>query len=77
MPSFDIWSIGHSNATAERFLAMLRGAGISAIADVRSVPSSRRFPWFSKNNMAAQLAGAGIGYLPMGWNLLRQPAVKG
>ena len=45
--AFDLFSIGHSNIPADRFLAMLRGAGVNAVADVRSVPFSRFFPWFS------------------------------
>jgi len=36
------------------------------IADVRSVPASRRFPWFSKHSLSARLAAAGIGYQAMG-----------
>ena len=64
--SFDLFSIGHSNIPAERFLALLRDAGADAIADVRSTPFSRRFPWFSAKNLAAMLAQQGIGYLAYG-----------
>lgn len=73
MASFDLFSIGHSNMPAERFVALLKGAGVDAVADVRSVPSSRRFPWFSKNNLAARLAGEGIGYAGMGETLGGRP----
>ena len=66
MPSFDLLSIGHSNIAIEPFLTMLHNAGVSAIADVRSVPSSRRFPWFSKNHLAGRLAREGIAYAAMG-----------
>jgi uncharacterized protein (DUF488 family) len=66
MPSFDLLSIGHSNIAIEPFLAMLHNGGVTAIADVRSMPSSRRFPWFSKNNLARCLAGEGIAYAAMG-----------
>lgn len=76
MPSFDLLSIGHSNIAAERFLAMLQGAGVDAVADVRSVPSSRRFPWFSKNNLAVLLAVEGIGYAPMGDALGGRPRAE-
>ena len=44
MTAFDFYSIGHSNIPAERFVAMLRSAGVSAIADVRSTPVSRFCP---------------------------------
>jgi uncharacterized protein (DUF488 family) len=69
MSSFDLFSIGHSNIPAERFVAMLQAAEVSAVADVRSVPASRRFPWFSGEALVARLASAGIAYMAMG-NLL-------
>lgn len=64
--AFDLLTIGHSNIPIERFVALLRQAGVTALADVRSVPASRRFPWFSKNNLAARLAQDGIDYAAMG-----------
>jgi uncharacterized protein (DUF488 family) len=78
MQSFDLFSIGHSNIPAERFVAMLRAAGVNAIADVRSTPASRRFPWFSSKNLAHSLQGDGIFYMPFGDSLggrLRDPAL--
>jgi uncharacterized protein (DUF488 family) len=63
---FDLMTIGHSNLPAERFMALVQGAGVSAIADVRSVPFSRRFPWFSGPKLAPRLHGADIAYLPFG-----------
>ena len=33
-----VYTIGHSNHPIERFLELLRGADITAVADVRSVP---------------------------------------
>jgi uncharacterized protein (DUF488 family) len=73
MTAFDLYSIGHSNIAAERFVAMLRGAGVSAVADVRSTPFSRRFPWFSAKNLAAMLAQHGISYLAYGEALGGRP----
>jgi uncharacterized protein (DUF488 family) len=64
--AFDLFTVGHSNIPIERFVALLRQAGVTAIADVRSVPASRRFPWFSKNNLAKYLAREGIDYAAMG-----------
>jgi uncharacterized protein (DUF488 family) len=63
---FDLMTVGHSNLAAERFIALIQNAGVTAIADVRSVPFSRRFPWFSGPKLAARLHGAGIAYLPFG-----------
>ena len=59
MPAFDLFSIGHSNIPAERFLVMLQNAGVNAVADVRSMPYSRRLPWFSQKTLAASLSAAG------------------
>jgi uncharacterized protein (DUF488 family) len=66
MSAFDLFSIGHSNIPAERFIALLRETGVQAIADVRSTPFSRRFPWFSAKTLAATLAQHGVAYLPYG-----------
>ena len=45
---------------------MLRDAGVDAVADVRSTPFSRRFPWFSGKSLAATLAQHGMTYLAYG-----------
>jgi len=73
MPSFDVFSIGHSNIPAERFLALLQSAGVNAVADVRSIPHSRFCPWFSQKPLAAALSAAGIGYSAMGTALGGRP----
>jgi len=72
-PAFDLFTIGHSNIPIERFVAMLRQAGVNLVADVRSVPLSRRFPWFSKNNLATRLTEEDIGYAMMGETLGGRP----
>ena len=66
MADFDFYSIGHSNVPAERFVALLGGAGISAVADVRTVPFSRFCPWFSAKNLTPLLAREGVDYLSYG-----------
>ena len=66
MPSFDLFSVGHSNLSEDRFLALLQTGRVNAVADVRSVPSSRFFPWFSRTNLEARLSREGIAYLPCG-----------
>jgi uncharacterized protein (DUF488 family) len=66
MPSFDLFSIGHSNFAAERFAAMLQDAAVTSVADMRSAPNSRWFPWFSQKALSAQLNGIGIAYAAMG-----------
>jgi uncharacterized protein (DUF488 family) len=64
--SFDLFSIGHSNIPIERFVALLQQAGVTALVDVRSAPLSRRFPWFSKNNLATRLSRESVSYAAMG-----------
>jgi uncharacterized protein (DUF488 family) len=71
--AFDLFTIGHSNHPIERFLALARGAGITAIADVRSTPASRRYPWFNQTRLAPRLAQESIAYVPLGEALGGRP----
>lgn len=57
-----IYTIGHSTHSADSFLAVLTAHGIRQLADVRSVPASRRHPHFCKDRLAAFLAGHGVLY---------------
>ena len=57
-----IFTIGHSTHELDAFLALLREAGIEAIADVRRYPSSRRMPWFNSGRLEPELREAGIDY---------------
>ena len=60
-----LWTIGHSTRDWDTFVAMLRGAGIAVLADVRRFAGSRRNPQFSADAMAQRLPEAGIAYRPM------------
>jgi len=73
MTAFDLFTVGHSNIPAERFIALLRGAGVDAVADVRSIPAWRFCPWFSAKNLALLLAGATIDYQSFGDELGGRP----
>ena len=66
-------TIGHSNLDIEAFIALLQRHGVSAIADVRSHPVSRRFPQFDKKALQASLAAAGIRYVFLGEGLGARP----
>jgi uncharacterized protein (DUF488 family) len=68
-----IHTIGHSNHPIEDFIALLRQHGVNAIADVRSHPSSHRFPQFDKKTLQASLEGAGIRYVFLGDGLGARP----
>jgi uncharacterized protein (DUF488 family) len=69
----DLLTIGHSNLPAERFVALLQNAGVAVIADVRSVPFSRRFPWFSGKALADRLMRQDIDYIALGEGLGGRP----
>ncbi|HEX6092288.1 MAG TPA: DUF488 domain-containing protein, partial [Dongiaceae bacterium] len=64
-----VFTIGHSNHPRERFIALLRGAEITALADVRSTPFSRRHPQFSKPVLAETLPQEGVAYVYLGEEL--------
>jgi len=68
-----VFTIGHSNHSSERFLALLQGAGITAVADVRSIPQSRRCPQFGRARIERSLADAGIAYVFLGAELGGRP----
>jgi len=60
-------TLGHGTATADELSALIRGAGIEALVDVRSVPKSRRHPQFWREEMARwipQLAGSSYRWAP-------------
>jgi uncharacterized protein (DUF488 family) len=69
----DLLTIGHSNLPADRFMALLTRAGVTAVADVRSIPFSRWCPWFSAKALAQRLAGEGIAYIALGEQLGGRP----
>ena len=56
------FTVGHSNRSIVDFLALLGGAGVEAIVDIRKMPMSRAHPHFNGAALSGALAGAGIGY---------------
>jgi uncharacterized protein (DUF488 family) len=57
-----IYTIGHSTRTAEAFVELLRIHEVRQIADVRTLPRSRRHPHFSRDALDAFLYAHGIAY---------------
>ena len=57
-----VYTIGHSTRTLDAFLALLHAHQISQLADVRTVPKSRRHPHFAGEALARTLPEAGIAY---------------
>ena len=70
-------TIGHSNHPIERFIALLKTAGIDLLVDVRSHPSSRFHPQFNRAALERALESAGIGYRWLGDRLGGKPKDKG
>jgi uncharacterized protein (DUF488 family) len=64
-----ILTIGHSNHPIERFIALVEGAGVSALADVRSFPVSRYAPQFNKDALTKSLQKKSIAYIYCGKEL--------
>jgi len=60
-----IYTIGHSTHTLAEFLDMLHSFDIKILADIRSLPGSRKFPQFDKENLIISLAETGIQYIHM------------
>jgi uncharacterized protein (DUF488 family) len=57
-----IFTVGHSSHSLEALVALLEQAGVTAIADIRRVPGSRRNPQFNREALAAVLPARGIAY---------------
>jgi uncharacterized protein (DUF488 family) len=57
-----IWTIGHSTRDIEAFISLLEENGIKLLADVRTLPGSRRYPQFNKESLAESLKEHGIRY---------------
>lgn len=57
-----IWTIGHSTLPIAPFLDHLSTHGITALANVRRFPASRRHPQFNRDQLAQTLERAGMTY---------------
>lgn len=58
-----IYTVGHSTYSLDEFLEMLKSFQIETIADIRSLPGSRKFPQFNKEELEISLPKNGIEYL--------------
>ena len=69
MPLSEVLTIGHSNHPIERFLHLLAQHAVTLVADVRSVPYSRRNPAYNRESLERTLSQAGVVYLFLGAGL--------
>ncbi len=58
-----MYSVGHGTRATPEFVDVLRTAGVSTLADIRSAPGSRRHPQFGQAALVASLKEAGIDYV--------------
>jgi uncharacterized protein (DUF488 family) len=59
-----VWTIGHSTRSLDEFVDLLRTNDIEAIADVRSLPGSRKYPHFNAEDLERSLSKHGVEYIP-------------
>jgi uncharacterized protein (DUF488 family) len=60
-----IYTIGHSTRSLEELIGALQAHSIQTLADIRSLPMSRRLPHFNREALENTLPKAGIRYLWM------------
>lgn len=71
-----LYTIGHSTRTLDEFVEALRSFGVRTLADIRTVPRSRRVPQFNQDALRRSLPRRGIRYrhLPLLGGLRRPRA---
>ncbi|MFP4008036.1 MAG: DUF488 family protein [Spirulinaceae cyanobacterium] len=67
--SYSLYTVGHSNLEIEDFISLLQQHQITAVADVRSSPYSRRFPQFNQTAIQKSLKAIDISYVFLGQEL--------
>jgi uncharacterized protein (DUF488 family) len=58
-----LYTVGHSNRTADELIAILAAAQIACVVDVRGIPRSRANPQFGIDVFPQTLAAADIDYV--------------
>jgi len=71
-----VLTIGHSTHSWERFVALLRSAKVTAIADVRTSPYSRHHPHFNRDDLREELRSDGVSYVFLGKELGGRPSER-
>jgi uncharacterized protein (DUF488 family) len=57
-----VWSIGHSTHPLDAFVGLLAAHDITQVADIRTVPRSRRHPHFDTDALARSLPKRNVAY---------------
>jgi len=71
-----VYTIGHSTHSYEELLRLLREAGVTAVADVRSSPYSRHQPQFNREELKEEFRRDKISYAFLGAELGGRPKDK-
>jgi len=58
-----LFTIGHSTRSWVEFVALLKTWKIQDLVDVRTVPRSLTYPWFSKERMQKAIPKVGLRYV--------------
>ncbi len=66
---YELFTIGHSSHSVERFVDLLKTHGVTALCDVRSSPYSLYTPQFNRESLKDELAKHRIIYLYLGAEL--------
>ena len=68
-----VLTIGHSTHSWKHFASLLHGSGVTAVADVRTSPYSRRYPHFNRDELREKLRRDGLLYVFLGNELGGRP----
>ena len=58
-----VYTIGHSTRSLDELIGLLGEHGVQRLVDIRRYPGSRRYPHFSRENLAVALPEHGIEYV--------------
>jgi uncharacterized protein (DUF488 family) len=58
-----IYTIGHSTRSLGDFISLLKKFIVQTLADIRTLPGSRKFPHFDRENLEKVLPEHGINYV--------------
>ncbi len=61
-----VYTIGHSNRDLSEFIKLLKHYKIETVVDVRRWATSRKFPYYNKENLEKELEKIGIKYIWLG-----------
>jgi len=61
--SIQVWTVGHSTRSIDDLIKALASQRIKTLVDVRSFPTSKKFPHFNQSALSESLAASGIEYL--------------